>query len=42
MEENNKYKMIKCPHCQKDVMRMEEGDHTCPYCGKSLDENAGR
>ena len=38
MEENNKYKMIKCPHCQKDVMRMEEGDHTCPYCGRSLDD----
>lgn len=36
MEENEKYKMIKCPHCQKDVTHIEGADYTCPYCGKSL------
>lgn len=38
MEENEKYKMIKCPHCQKDVTHIEGTDYTCPYCGKSLSD----
>lgn len=38
MEENEKYKMIKCPHCQKDVTHIEGADYTCPYCGKSLSD----
>lgn len=38
MEENEKYEMIKCPHCQKDVTHIEGTDYTCPYCGKSLDD----
>ena len=38
MEENEKYEMIKCPHCQKDVTHIEGTDYTCPYCGKSLND----
>ena len=38
MEENEKYEIIKCPHCQKDVTHIEGTDYTCPYCGKSLDD----
>ena len=38
MEENNKYEMIQCPHCQKDVTHIEGTDYICPYCGKSLDD----
>ena len=38
MEENEKYEMIKCPHCQKDVTHIEGTDYTCPYCGKSLSD----
>ena len=38
MEENEKYKIIKCPHCQKDVTHIEGTDYTCPYCGKSLSD----
>lgn len=38
MEENEKYKMIKCPYCQKDVTHIEGADYTCPYCGKSLSD----
>ena len=38
MEENEKNKMIKCPHCQKDVTHIEGADYICPYCGKSLND----
>ena len=38
MEENEKYEMIKCPHCQKEVKHIEGADATCPYCGKTLNE----
>lgn len=38
MEENEKYEMIKCPHCQKDVTHIEGTDYKCPYCGKSLND----
>lgn len=38
MEENEKYEMIKCPHCQKEVKYIEGADSTCPYCGKTLNE----
>ena len=38
MEENEKYEMIKCPHCQKEVKHIEGADSTCPYCGKTLNE----
>ena len=38
MEENEKYEMIKCPHCQKEVKYIEGADSTCPYCGKSLSD----
>lgn len=38
MEENEKYEMIKCPHCQKDVTHIEGTDYICPYCGKSLSD----
>ena len=38
MEENEKYEMIKCPHCQKDVTHIEGTGYTCPYCGKSLSD----
>ena len=38
MEENEKYEMIKCPHCQKDVTHIDETDYKCPYCGKSLND----
>ena len=38
MEENEKYKIIKCPHCQKDVTHIEGTDYTCPYCGKPLND----
>ena len=40
MEENEKYKIIKCPHCQKDVTHVEGMDYTCPYCGKSLNDES--
>ena len=30
MEENEKNKMIKCPHCQKDVTHIE-GSLRCTY-----------
>ena len=33
-----KYKMIKCPHCQKDVTHIDGTDYKCPYCGKSLND----
>ena len=36
MDENEKYEMIKCPYCQKDVTHIEGTDYICPYCGKSL------
>lgn len=38
MEENEKYEMIKCPHCQKDVTHIDGTDYKCPYCGKSLND----
>ena len=38
MEENEKYEMIKCPHCQKEVNYIEGAESTCPYCGKSLSD----
>ena len=38
MEENEKYEMIKCPHCQKDVTHIDGTDYKCPYCGKSLSD----
>ena len=38
MEENEKYKIIKCPHCQKDVAHIEGTDYICHYCGKSLND----
>ncbi len=38
MEE--KYRIVKCPHCQKDVTHIEGTDYTCPYCGKSLNGQA--
>lgn len=38
MEENEKYKIIKCPHCQKDVTHIDGTDYKCPYCGKSLND----
>lgn len=36
MDENEKYEMIRCPYCQKDVTHIEGTDYICPYCGKSL------
>ena len=42
MEENEKYRIIKCPHCQKDVTHIEGADYTCPYCGKSLSDEPGK
>lgn len=38
MEENEKYEVIKCPHCQKDVTHIAGMDYTCPYCGKLLND----
>lgn len=38
MQENEKYEIIKCTHCQKDVTHIEGTDYTCPYCGKSLND----
>ena len=38
MKENEKYEVIKCPHCQKDVTHIEGTDYICSYCGKSLND----
>lgn len=38
MEGNEKYEVIKCPHCQKDVTYINVTEYVCPYCGKSLNE----
>lgn len=40
MEEKERYRIVKCPHCQKDVTYIEGTDYICPYCGKSLNGQA--
>lgn len=39
MEENENYKIIKCPHCQKKVTYIVGTDYICPYCGNSLSDS---